>query len=442
MYILALAALVAFAQASIDNKPVKVTHQNSGPSYDIDEVEKTKLTPEREEGQIARRLPFSPMPRPINNEEQPQGDNDGSTVGHINIRRIFLIPMSQPSQDDDSASSSNIWSSSQSPRQSQSKEEDPQDRPPVWPFLSLMPSRHLFGSDEASRGPQRGEESFPRPTTSERERENTPETRQRPPFDPIQMMVEMMQQALSQAMLTPNGPFQDLNKETGAAPAAAKPNDSDNKAESSETNTNTGNNNDANEMPKRPFTELESPFKPIPINNSTKEEIVEIDGKKYLKKTILNRHVGENIIFMTKRLLFVPLNETSPTTVDNENKAEDASTPLIPSSTPTEESRKAEPETTPTITIPSSTTPTEASSTPTASTTPEATTTTTTTMASTTPSEPSSTTPTSSTTTEVPSTTPSTVEREATEESLKDKMAETLKKASESILDKLTSSSN
>lgn len=403
LYICALAALLAVAQASIENKPVKVTHQNSGPSYDIDEVEKTKLIPERED---VRRLPFQPraqppsQPKTSNKEEveqQQPGDNDGPLVGHINIRRIFLIPMSQPSQDDDT-SPSNIWSSGQPlSRQSHHHQADKQpteddQTAPVWPFLSLVPQRRLFGADQASRGPQRPEENLlSRPSTlftdkspvdSERERENSPETRQRPPFDPIQMMIEMMQQALSQAIMTPNGPFQDLNKEV----AVTKPTDSDNKAESSETNP--GNTADAtNEVPKSPNTDLEQPFKQPVSHNSTKEEVVEIDGKKYLKKTVVNRHVGENIIFMTKRLLFVPLNETSSTVDTTENKGENTS-PIL-----TEEVRKAEA---------NPTTPAEASSTTVSST--EATTTP---VVSTTPSEgPSSTTTsTTTTTTEIPSTT-------------------------------------
>lgn len=405
LYMCALAALLAIAQASIENKPVKVTHHNSGPSYDIDEVERTKLTPEREDGQILRRIPLRPLAQPSsppksNNREEEQqqpGDNDGPLVGHINIRRIFLIPMSPPSQDDDT-SLSNIWSSGQPSMSASSSRQFHQDRQPIeddstaptWPFMSLLPTRHVFGADQASRGPQKPEESLSsRPSTlftdktpmnSEREFESTPETGKQPPFDPIRMMIEMMQQALSQAVMTPNGPFQDLNKEA----AGTKLTDSDNKAESSETTGNT----ETNEVPKRPNTELEQPFKQPLSNNSTKEEIVELDGKKYLKKTVVNRHVGENIIFMTKRLLFVPLNETS--SVDtNENKGENTSP------TSSEEVRKAET---------SSTSPTEAPSTTTSTT--EASTTTT--VASTTPSEaPSSTTTstTTTTTTEVPSTT-------------------------------------
>lgn len=304
----------SLCEASIENEPVKVTHRNSGPSYDIDDVERTRLNPDENA--------ISTQPQPPNQGAPEQQDGEPA-IGHLTIRRIFLVPM-MPQQD-------NVWTRSQregapSGQQDQSRGND--ELPslfsgrPFWPFLAppsanrhhehpQPPHRHLIGADEASRPPMTEAASNERPSAErsppqpDSERDDSME-RLRPMFDPIRMMVDLMQQALNPAAGA-GGLFEDAGKDS-AQPMS----DRDNKEASSE---------------KAPTTELMG--RPIkPAANETKEEIVEIDGKKYLRKTVINRHVGENIIFMTRRLIFVPLNET-----DSELGSTTTSTTAAPSST-------------------------------------------------------------------------------------------------------------
>lgn len=324
--ILSSAILISFASASIEKEPVKVTHKNSGPKYDFDDVERTRLTPQADntaENSIfppRAQNPFVTPEAATNGDPQSSGDVAPTPIGHISIRRIFLVPMTAPQTD------GGMWSSSQSvhplgasgDRSSPSDDESSgsQEQPrlfgagpsrPFWPFMG--PPRphhhHLLGGDEASRSPT-PDSSMERPLQVERpeqgEREE-PEQGVRMMIDPIQMMMEMLQHALNPQLATTGSGtslFKDLNKEASGNPSS--------------------NGNDDNRKPSSdPAMGLERPQPSM--RNETKEDVVEIDGKKFLRKTVINRHVGENIIFMTKRLIFVPLNETNTTNNDEPSSA-------------------------------------------------------------------------------------------------------------------------
>lgn len=344
------------AESSIEKEPVRVTHRNSGPRYDIDEVERTRLNADASENQV---IPSGPRGDPSVDSpsaagssevkpppaERPAGAAAGEEepIGHISIRRIFLIPMSnpdwRPAQEGDSGR--------QQPGE-QPEEANPlaslfgaapsqhhrAAAPSFWPFL-LRPSyheqepqqqqqqahghRHLFGADEASRPPpadtvassESNEQASAPPRGGEREVDSAlvdprerPQRPQKPLLDPIQMMIEMMQQALNPSPMGAGagasdglGPniFSDLNREasSGGAQRAGAGEESRFGAD------------------KPAGGELEASRPQLGKRNETREDVVEIDGKKYLRRTVTNKHVGDNIIFMTKRLIFTPLNETT-----------------------------------------------------------------------------------------------------------------------------------
>ncbi|CAA2977096.1 Hypothetical predicted protein [Olea europaea subsp. europaea] len=329
-----LVALVAtsacLAMPSIESEPVKVTHRNSGPRYEIaadNEVERTKIPEE-----LAQRPPQEVAP------PQAEGDQSGEPqpIGHLAIRRIYLFPI-MPTRG-----SSSDWSSSEGEQPQAGGEQEQQQggsafAKPFWPFLTpARPSRthaegphehhhhhhehrpHLFGADEASRSPSRPDQD----RAESGEREGTAMAPREPLFDPIQMMLDMMHQAINAQMVPPQMPPQgDLNKDDRPAPS------NDNSPSESSPGSD--------ERPKMPGVGPQLK----PAQNETREEIVEIEGKKYLRKTIVNRHVGENLIFMTKRLIFVPLNETETpdTTTETVATTTTTSTPAVTSSSSTPE---------------------------------------------------------------------------------------------------------
>lgn len=270
--LLAVGLVACGVQASIAREPVKVDRSNAGPKYDIDDAERTRVVAENPE---ANQVLSAPRP-PAENERQEEGSRDPEAP-MISIRRIFLVPMSS------------------SPHQSSSGEDSDHPlrmlgmMPPRSMFNPFGPSRHLFGGDESSRPtPMKPEEGPEVMSASGNEQEPSNE-RPRPStalLDPIELLMEAMRQALHPANMMPEPT--DLNKDASSASGSG---------ESKPVGSETG---------------LESPTaekKPQSFN-TTKEDIVEIDGKKYLRKTIINRHVGEGIMFMTRRLIFSPLNET------------------------------------------------------------------------------------------------------------------------------------
>lgn len=289
--VLGIILFATLTRASIENSPVRVTHRNSGPRYDFEDVENVERNRMANgEGQSGPQDNQIAPPRSPTNAVRPPQDMPADTpIGHLSIRRIFLVPMMGPMHSDAGQWSGSDKSNDQVDNDSSgsSNREQPGmvggSSKPFWPFVP--PTRHhILGGDEASRSP-----------TVERE-DTLPERPTRPLFDPIQMMIDMMQQALSQsAMGHPSEIFGDLNKEASGAPTS-KSDDKTQDAAQPDANNN------------KP-TELGQPIKPT-SNNETREDIVEIEGKKYLRKTVINRHVGENVIFMTKRLIFTPLNET------------------------------------------------------------------------------------------------------------------------------------
>lgn len=321
--LLAVALLATACSASIEKEPVKVTHHNSGPRYELDDVGRISLA----EGEASNNVdsgsaqdipkPFrqgAPWPRPIavdspNHrlapplpaQEQPHQPQlsplapsppqagDGDQPMGVSIRRVFLFPIMAPPSMEEEPNHPSMMS--------------PVDRD-AGPNLLLRiiashppPERHhhphLLGQDEASRGPmRRGEVEGENPASmaasasGERGDVISPLERQ---FNPLQMMIEMMRHAMNtdpMADQQPNPFFTDLNKD-----ASSRPDGEDGDKVGPEG------------------TSLGRPVKPQ-TKNETKEEIVEIEGRKYLRKSIITKHVGDNMMFMSRRLIFVPLNET------------------------------------------------------------------------------------------------------------------------------------
>ena len=274
LLVLAAASLLALTTAmSIESEPVKVTHRNSGPRYDIDEaVERTRMAAEQPDRPL-----LEGQPRP-NQEASPEADS----VGHISIRRIFLVPM-MPAPRPSSSWQSESESESEASEAPGREQQNSFAARPFFPFMTpARPPPHLLGGDEASRSP-----SEPRPTSTGVEHETESSPGQPVLLNPLQMMIDLMNQAL-QGQLMPPQTGEDLDKEAASS----------------------GGSRADGEGPDR----KETAMKPVKNQTETMEDIVEIEGKKFLRKTIINRHVGENIVFMTKRLIFVPLNETSSET--------------------------------------------------------------------------------------------------------------------------------
>lgn len=433
--ILVVALLATTCAASIEKEPVKVTRQNSGPRYDLDDVGRISLAESEASNNVDSNnnikpvqpsMPQDGLSQPTTRQQSAEGDQP--PIGHLSIRRIFLIPMMGPMSDGDSSSQpGDMMSPAEPPREPLSSL--------FWPFMSPRQPQsghhrhhhHMLGEDEASRGPpRRGEVEEGSPTmtaaaSGEREFSAPPSpSMERPPqrslFDPIQMMLDMMHHAISSAdnpMTTSprsgNPFFTDLNKDASERPRSGD--DESNKDDQSGTS-------------------LERPIKPQ-TRNETKEDIVEIDGRKYLRKTVISRHVGENIVFMTKRLIFVPLNETEAT------DSSTTTTPLpITTEAPTKEpvesesnERRVEPEKSePTTTTTSSTTASPVMAETTSSQAPEATTTS---ESSSTPSASSSSaTPVEeATTTTTSSVTPA-------KESWVERVSEAIDKAAERLIEK------
>lgn len=327
---LVLAAAALASALSIEAEPVKVTHRNSGPRYDIDAVERTRMASANQEQPEAVTRPPPPPPPPAAEEgEEP------AHIGHVAIRRIFLFPMVRPSGGD--------WSepSEGGPQQAPPREFDPSSQreqesgeresmpsmfaKPFWPFMTPArpspashheeherPHRpHLFGADEASRPPADRDQDKAA-SNAERDPSQAVAAGQphHPLLDPIQVMMDLMHQAIS-SQLGPN--LTDLNnKDKDSANSGS--NNNNNRGEPAGDNAPAPEASD-----ERPLVPSELP--PRRAISESHEEVVEIEGKKYLRKTVVSRHVGEGIIFMTRRLIFVPLNETDSTTTTTDTTA-------------------------------------------------------------------------------------------------------------------------
>lgn len=364
--VLALCALSSI-EASIDREPVKVTHKNSGPEYDIsDDVEKVKIpTTDDNNPKSLQSQPKSDSPSSGNN------DDEDSDIGHVSIiRRVFLIPLSgspasSPSSSPMSSSSNNdapfrVLSLRPMVNDGDNDEFSASSAPmhPLWPLFHGPPRQsvynrpHLLGGDEASRSPvdttQDSQDSMKPSSSSNDASESGPVSRVPSQIDPVDLILKMMLNSInSHPMMPPSDDtqkfFTDLNREA-----------------SGDKSNNSGEN---------------KPVKPPTSTNETKEEIVEIDGKKFIRKMQINRHVGDNIVFVTRRLIFVPLNETdikdpATTTLNNvptELPSLQSSTPKTSqtdSVTTTEKKEVEEPATTlapPEMSSPSTTTTTTTS---------------------------------------------------------------------------------
>lgn len=378
--LLAVALLVTTCSASIEKEPVKVTHQNSGPRYELDDVGRISLAegeasnnvdsgfpgqpprPFKFRGEpylghpapqepIPPRAQSAPQPEQPHPPQQPQlppsppQPEDGDQTMGVSIRRVFLFPIMAPPSADGEPNHHPMMS--------------PMDRdsgPNL--LLRIMASHpperhhhpHLLGQDEASRGPvRRGEVEGENPasmTASASGEGGDVISPIEPQFNPLQMMIDMMRHALSSAgdpmadqQPSPSNPFStDLNRD-----ASSRPEGDDGDKTAAEGGV----------------TSLARPFKPE-SKNETKEEIVEIEGRKYLRKSIMTKHVGENMMFMSRRMIFVPLNETD---------AGDASTTTTAAPTLAAEGSDKEPKVVERVTKPEESSSTTTTTTTTTSTT-------------------------------------------------------------------------
>lgn len=312
--LLVIIALCCVANAclalSIENGPVKVTHRNSGPRYDIDNdfvtIDKSRLTPVSSQPEQSRST-VTAVASDSSNGSKPEkeadsNDADQMPIGHVSIRRIFLVPMLRPTRPD--------WQADNNDEPA--RQEDQDSGPsmfakPFWPFLTparpAHPSRHLYGADEASRSPAASNGG------GEREDEHSasdesPTMMMRPPsssqnepnpamLDPFTMMIKKVQQALFSQLATQMLNPHDLSESASGAGEQQPPTEERPKLPVADGN-----------LDRQPGTGVVKP------TNETREDIIEIEGKKYMRKTVINRHVGDGIAFMFTRYVFVPLNET------------------------------------------------------------------------------------------------------------------------------------
>lgn len=289
--VLLLAISLNVAQASIDSEPVKVTHRNSGPSYHVssvladNEVEKTPVRSMQEAG-----------------EQPAAGTSDEPATGHLTIRRIFLMPIRAPMEPDQGAS-----------------HEEP---PNPFRLLSLFPASGQNSPSPMFNWHQPGYRApmqpYERPASfGERE-----ETQERPDrdqlIDPIHMMLAMLRQTLQAAMAERNQPV----------------------APSREPSTELDKDSSVGSELFRPLVgdALDKANK----TDETKEEVIEIGGKKFLKKVVLTKHVGNNMFFVTRRLFLSPLNETAETETGPVVGATSTTT-ISPSASTAGESASAQP---------------------------------------------------------------------------------------------------
>lgn len=291
---------VGAALASIEQPPpVRVTHKNSGPSYylgnsnqanpaDKADVTSSKLaeaapSPSDFASLLASSLQAVSQQGETNNNNKADSDDDDDSkpvVGHIMIRRIFLVPI-EPAQPKESLGEPSgeptvpLWAQRQ---QKPPVAAESGESPSVGSLLhSILASRrhheltpgypHLFGRDDASRSP-----SQPSDATALANKPKDLETeaslgQRQEAIDGLRMIVNMMQQ-LADSMPS-EGPQQAPNKTT----------------------------------------------------SKSSDEIVDIEGKQFSRKVIVDKHVGNNMVLVARRIVLVPLNETEPATGDGTTAA-------------------------------------------------------------------------------------------------------------------------
>lgn len=301
--VLLLVALAAVCQASIEREPVKVTYRNSGPTYDIeDEPDRIKVL----RASIADSNSNEPSKpdNPLSSREAGDGGNDDD-IAHVSVvRRVFLIPMRPSMLSGDNPFASPAFMSPKRGENENEGESESESVPPrvknPW-VISPMFRHHILGADSASRSPT--PDSSSEVSKSREESASPPADRiHDQSLDSVNMFINMMLNSL----LT-----QAHQQASQGEPA---------------NNFNTDLNKDASDK---------VPMKPPTKTNETSEEIVEIDGKKFLKKTQITRHVGENLRFMTRHLTFIPLNETDSSTPSSTSTTTTTSTPTTILSTST-----------------------------------------------------------------------------------------------------------
>lgn len=343
--VLGIVLLATACQASIERDPVKVTYRNSGPVYDFSEdVEKVKVPSEESGGEN----PIAARPQ-VTSTSSDRNEDGPDQEAHIMIRRIFLVPLTPQSQ----ISSEGLFGRG-IPLEPAAKDDEPAAEMPLArhpfgrnPYLAMFPPRpqhHIFGADPASRSPMSPESSFEAPKYEEspiaaepREKEDSSSRR---PLHPMQFFssprVNNDREILDQVPMLVRMMLNSLRTAHEQSPSSPK---------SEPEDFLTDLNKDASKK------------QPTSINE-TGEEIVEIGGQKFLRKTQINRHVGDNMVFVTRRLTFVPLNETDSDSNTNTTTTTTSTTatPIqaeatdAPVSSTTENKQPSEPTTTTTTT--------------------------------------------------------------------------------------------
>lgn len=278
--------------ASISNKePVRVTYKNSGPKYEFDDVDKQPIGP-NEVPPFMKHIPASPSkkldeqpPTPLTSSNPTSSadnnEEDDTLTRQIPIRRIFVVP---------------IRHTISSPDDNDSQDDMAQA---LFPRFPLMPSQlhsHLFGRDQASRSPF-STDSDDTMMSSTSNNKNQHELQHPAMIDPAVIMMDLLNRMLTSSAMRPSeSPF-------GRHPE----NKDESSTESADSKPNEGSGDD---KIGAEASSIGAPVEKPVITNENKSEIVDIDGQKYIRKTIIQKHVGPGIFFVTKRLIFSPANET------------------------------------------------------------------------------------------------------------------------------------
>lgn len=304
---LVLTALVMFAATaatidclSIEREPVRVTPLNSGPKYEVDDVDKQPIVNsipasdvDDESLSVSKlrgsnsRLPASDLQPALFNPFRalsPRGqvfDGDSDVKEPVEpllaVRRFIIFSPRRPDDESSNTDDQQSLPMPPSPFSMLDKQRLHDSQPQPWHFIRPMfrvrVSEH---SQQDSLSPS--ESSSPQM-----------DSKQQRPFlpDPFQIMMELLHKAFeARANVTRvDSPFnmtpaKDLFNDESASSAAGD-----------------------DKSPAHP------PMKPVDTEETT-SEIVEFDGEKFVKKTTIKKHIDHGVYFVTKKLSFVPLNET------------------------------------------------------------------------------------------------------------------------------------
>lgn len=283
---------LATTSPSDTSLPVPVTGDNSGPKYDIDlgsaePANNNIVSPNTQDKQLL--LKDSNKKTTTTNVDTVEKDSTESLPG-LAIRRLWIYsdpiqPRLRPMEPWDTLMSENKPAAPVEPSHT------------MHPFVLLRPSpirsilSDIFNNDDTRVDETEDSSSSDRKnvtTTGEREEESRPEVTKvdsntdsvmMRAMDPHQLMLDLLHQVLSAART--NQSSTDFGAASPFSPMATAATTSTNSSEA------------------KPEMKTES-----------KEDVVEIGGEKYLRKTVVSKHVGENVMFMTKKYVLTPLNAT------------------------------------------------------------------------------------------------------------------------------------